>query len=125
MKDFSKKFISAVMALAMTASMSVYAEAPSSVENSEETAQIEVVEVTDAAVTEEIASVTSNSCIHSSTQIVNETLPINTYHHYVNGNTCIVREITTIYRVRCTYCGAYLTSWSTSSTAHSYCDTHQ
>lgn len=31
MKDFGKKIISAVVALAMTASMSVYAEAPSSV----------------------------------------------------------------------------------------------
>lgn len=125
MKDFGKKFVSAVMALAMTASMSVYAEAPSLVENIEETAQIEVVEVTDAAVTEAIASVASNSCIHSRTETVSETLPINTYHHYVNGNVCIVTEITIIHRVRCTYCGAYLTSWSTSSTAHSYCDRHQ
>lgn len=43
MKDFSKKLISALTALAMTASMLVYAEEASPVENGEEKEQFEVV----------------------------------------------------------------------------------
>lgn len=123
MKDFGKKIFSAVMALAMTASMSVYAEAPSSVENDEKNVQFEVAEALDSAANETFASTNSDVCFHDPS--ASTTVSPATYvgHHKAkNGATCVIMEYTITTTTVCKKCGKTISTAVEKRTTHSVCD---
>lgn len=121
MKDFSKKLISALTALAMTASMLVYAEAPSSVENDEENAQPEVVEAVDSAAHGVFVSTVMGTCIHDPS--ASTTVSPTTYvgHHKVDGKTCMIHQYTITTTTVCKKCGITISSSSETHEMHSVC----
>ena len=103
MKDFSKKFISTAMAIAVMASMSAYAEG---------NVQTEEVKATNAAV--------ESTCDHFNVTTTSSMSPINYSHHYViNSGTCLVTTYTITYTTTCSKCGAVIKSWSEPRETHS------
>ena len=123
MKDFGKKIISAVVALAMTASMSVYAEAPSPVENEVEHAQCEAVEALDSAANGAVVSAVLGSCGVHVPSVSATTSPYSyVRHHKVDGNTCVVYSYTITTTTVCKNCGITISSSSQKYEIHSYCD---
>ena len=122
MKDFGKKIISAVVALAMTASMSVYAEAPSSVENEAEHAHCEAVEAVDSAVNGTVVSAVLSSCVHIPS-VSTTTSPFSyVRHHKVNGEMCVVNSYTITTTTVCKNCGITISYSSNKYEVHSVCD---
>lgn len=123
MKDFGKKIISAVMALAMTASMSVYAEAPSSVENEVEHAQCEAVEALDSAANGAVVSAVLGSCGVHDPLTTTTTSPFSyVRHHKVNGEMCVVNSYTITTTTVCKNCGITISYSSNKYEVHSVCD---
>lgn len=107
MKNFMTKLISTAAALAMAASMSVYAE--------------ESVQASTALSTgeEEIFSIDARACSHSSTT---ETGPqyvdTKTSSHWVGGKKCMIITDILEYKTVCRNCGAVLRSRREEHTTH-------
>lgn len=98
MKDFSKKLISTAMAIAVMASMSVFAEGN--------------------AVTESTAS----KCSHFNVTTTSTQSPINLSHHfYDSGKACTIRSYTITYTITCSNCGVVVETSTKSIENHTSC----
>ena len=98
MKDLSKKIISTAAAIAVMASMSVFAEGN--------------------AVTESTAS----KCSHTNATVTTSQSPITLSHHfYDSGKACTIRSYTITYTVTCANCGAVVETFTKSIENHTSC----
>ena len=98
MKDFSKKIISTAAAIAVMASMSVFAEGN--------------------AVTESTAS----KCSHLNVTTTSTQSPITLSHHfYEKGKSCTIRSYTITYTITCTNCGAVVETLTKPIENHTSC----
>lgn len=106
----------------MTASMSVYAEAPSPVENEVEHAQCEAVEALDSVANGAVVSAVLSSCGIHDPSVSTTTSPCSyARHHKVNGVTCLVYEYTITTTTVCKNCGITISHSSKRYEIHSTC----
>ncbi|MBD5105211.1 MAG: hypothetical protein HDT47_10195 [Ruminococcaceae bacterium] len=123
MKDFGKKLISALMALVMTASMLVYAEELSPIENGKENSQVECLKEPDIVANKPYPP--AGSCSHSSCEeVLSDFKHVYSFTHtFTNKNgekeSCYVQQFRFTFTYVCNSCGESIGTRSGQADYHS------